>query len=195
MLHYYTIPNSLDSLKTQNTGPTPKPGTVLKHFPLMSCLIGSHAWCKCLLFVYLAPVWEISHHAITWTWAWWVHSAVSKPGPHLSLICLASENNNDVICNLAPCVKYGEWDLAFISRIPFPNSFRRNFWLLVSLHIPGDSPLEIGGILSPPQKNPGPVSACISPFLPSSTWNVTCFYFSSRMFHVATRWQTTSWCD
>lgn len=91
----------------------------------MSHLIGSHRWCQCLLCVYSTPAREISHQATTWTWAWWVDSTVTEPGPHLRLICLAAENNVDVICNLAPCVKYGEgvW-LSSLNSIPKPFSLQ-----------------------------------------------------------------------
>lgn len=34
--------------------------------------------------------------------------APTEPGPHLRLICLATENNHDVIRNLGPSVKDGE---------------------------------------------------------------------------------------
>lgn len=89
----------------------------------MSHLIGSHIWCQCLLSVYSAPAWEISHQATTWTQAWWVDSIVTEPGPHLRLICLAVENNDDVIGNLVPCVKYGKgiW-LSSLNSIPKPFS-------------------------------------------------------------------------
>lgn len=89
----------------------------------MSHLIGSHRWCQCLLCVYSAPAWEISHQATTWTRAWWVDSVVTEPGPHLRLICLAVENNDDVMRNLAPCVKYGKgiW-LSSLNSIPEPFS-------------------------------------------------------------------------
>lgn len=102
---------------------TQKPDSAVEHFPLMSHLIGSHRWCQCLLCVYSAPAWEISHQATTWTQAWWVDSVVTEPGPHLKLICLAVENNDDVIGNLAPCVKYGEgiW-LSSLNTIPKPFS-------------------------------------------------------------------------
>lgn len=88
----------------------------------MSHLIGSHRWCQCLLCVYSAPAWEISHQATTWTQAWWVDSVVPEPGPHLRLICLAVQNNDDVIANLAPCVKYGE-GIWLSSQNSFPKPF------------------------------------------------------------------------
>lgn len=121
-----------------NIASTLKRGTALEHFPLMSPSIGSHRWCQCLLCVYSAPAWEISHQATTWTWAWWVDSAVTEPGPHLRLICLAVENNDDVIRNLAPCVKYGEGDLAFISAFLSQTLFTADFWLGLC-KIPRDS--------------------------------------------------------
>lgn len=145
----------------------------------MSHLIGSHRWCQCLLCVYSAPAWEISHQATTWTWAWWVDSAVTEPGPHLRLICLAMENNDDVICNLAPCVKYGEgiW-LSSLNSIPKPSS-PQNLWLGL-YKIPRDSLL---GWLKFCYccKN----SSLVSPLLVEST---LLFFWT---LHVAARWQTT----
>ena len=111
---------------TLNTTSPPLLGTAFEDFPLMSLLIGSHRWCQCLLCVYSAPAWEISHQATTWTRAWWVDCVVAQPGPHLRLICLAVENNDDVICNLAPCVKYGE-GIWLSSRNSFPKPFHCNY--------------------------------------------------------------------
>lgn len=76
----------------------------------MSHSTGSHAWCQCLHCVYSASSWEISHQATTWTRA----RPSPMPGTHLELICLPAANNEDVIPNLAPCVRYGERGLAFI---------------------------------------------------------------------------------
>lgn len=121
---------------------TQKLSSPLEHFPMMSHLIGSHRWCQCLLCVYSAPAWEISHQATTWTWAWWVDSTVGAPGPHLRLICLAAENNEDVIRNLAPCVKYGKgsW-LSSLNSVPF-SLFAANFRPRL-YKIPGDSLLRL----------------------------------------------------
>lgn len=76
----------------------------------MSHSTGSHTWCQCLHCVYSASSWEISHQATTWTRA----RPSLMPGTHLELICLPAANNEDVIPNLAPCVRYGERGLAFI---------------------------------------------------------------------------------
>lgn len=43
------------------------------------------AFALCLL----AAAREISHPPTTWTKAWWMDPAVTEPGPHLQLICLA----------------------------------------------------------------------------------------------------------
>lgn len=39
---------------------------------------------------------------------WWEDSVVTEPEPHLKLMCLATENNGDVIGNLPPCAKNGK---------------------------------------------------------------------------------------
>lgn len=102
------------------------------------------------------PAWEISHQASTWTPAWWVDSAVAKPGPHLRLICLAVDNNDDVICNLAPCVKYGEgiW-LSSLNSFLKP-LFAAHFWLCLYKNSQR-FPLGISEMLLLPQKFQPPV--------------------------------------
>lgn len=72
----------------------------------MSLFLSSLRWRRCLLHVYSTPAWEISHKATTWIQMpgeW-----IPQPGPPLRLIYLALENNDCIISNLAPCVKYGK---------------------------------------------------------------------------------------
>lgn len=56
-----------------------------------------------------------------------------EPGPHLGLICLATGNNDSIISNLVPGVKYGKhfWLFSPLNSIPRTSLQQVLFFLLV----------------------------------------------------------------
>lgn len=110
-------------------------------------------------------------YSTTWTRSW------------ARALCLVAENNNDVIGNLAPCVKLGGggggWNLAFISGFHSQSRFTANIWLS-SYRIP---PWDWWNSVS---------AAGIPAWCPILSLSVQSELMFTWTLHVAARWQIIS---